>query len=185
MWQIKRDSSIDIFKEDWIRVKSLFVFAVGRRRRRRRKRYVWLKVFSFYNHANANTNGKTTAIAPWFRLRGPSCSPGFESHAHHLSFFQFILLKLELKLSLQWEKDENNRKRGRDYPIKLRKRQASHIFPLYCCSSSYDKSSVCLDPNQGASMWLHPIASEPSSIRPRACLSKMTKSIKAGADVKN
>ena len=31
------------------------------------------------------------AIAPWFRLRLPSCSPGFESQAHHLRFFQFVL----------------------------------------------------------------------------------------------
>ena len=34
------------------------------------------------------------AIAPWFRLRLPSCGPGFESLAHHLCFFQFVLLKL-------------------------------------------------------------------------------------------
>ena len=34
------------------------------------------------------------AIAPWFRLRLPSCSPWFESQAHHLRFFQFVLLKL-------------------------------------------------------------------------------------------
>ena len=34
------------------------------------------------------------AIAPWFRLRLPSCGPGFESQAHYLCFFQFILLKL-------------------------------------------------------------------------------------------
>ena len=34
------------------------------------------------------------AIAPWFRLRLPSCGPGFESQAHHLRFFQFVLLKL-------------------------------------------------------------------------------------------
>ena len=26
------------------------------------------------------------AIAPWFHLRLPSCSPGFESQAHHLCF---------------------------------------------------------------------------------------------------
>ena len=30
-------------------------------------------------------------IAPWFRLRLPSCGPGFESQAHHLRFFQFVL----------------------------------------------------------------------------------------------
>ena len=27
------------------------------------------------------------AIAPWFHLRLPFCGPGFESQAHHLSFF--------------------------------------------------------------------------------------------------
>ena len=39
--------------------------------------------------------GCATAIALWFRLRLPSCGPGFESQAHRLSFLQFILLKLE------------------------------------------------------------------------------------------
>ena len=34
------------------------------------------------------------AIDPWFRLRLPSCGPGFKSQAHHLRFFQFVLLKL-------------------------------------------------------------------------------------------
>ena len=34
------------------------------------------------------------AIAQWIRLRLPSCCPGFESQAHHLCFFQFILFKL-------------------------------------------------------------------------------------------
>ena len=29
------------------------------------------------------------AIAPWFCLRLPSCSPGFESQAHHLCFFNY------------------------------------------------------------------------------------------------
>ena len=36
---------------------------------------------------------KTTggaAIVQWIRLRLPSCHPGFESQAHHLSFYQFI-----------------------------------------------------------------------------------------------
>ena len=42
-------------------------------------------------------------IAPWFRLRLPSCGPGFKSLAHHLHFFQFLLLKLLLEL----EKNEN------------------------------------------------------------------------------
>ena len=34
------------------------------------------------------------AIAPCFHLRQPSCGPWFESQAHHLRFFQFVLLKL-------------------------------------------------------------------------------------------
>ena len=28
---------------------------------------------------------------PWFRLRLPSCGPGFQSQAHNLCFFQFVL----------------------------------------------------------------------------------------------
>ena len=43
------------------------------------------------------------AIAPWFRLRLSSCGPGFESQAHHLCFFQFVL-------KLYWEKNENKQK---------------------------------------------------------------------------
>ena len=31
------------------------------------------------------------AIAPWFRLRLPSCGPGFESQAHHLCFFSICI----------------------------------------------------------------------------------------------
>ena len=30
---------------------------------------------------------RVAAIAPWFRLRLPSCGPGFKSQAHHLRFF--------------------------------------------------------------------------------------------------
>ena len=33
------------------------------------------------------------AIPPWFRLRLPSCSPGFKSQAHHLRLFLIALLK--------------------------------------------------------------------------------------------
>ena len=36
--------------------------------------------------------------------RLPSCGPGFKSQAHHLCFFQFVLLKL------WWEKDKNKQK---------------------------------------------------------------------------
>ena len=32
---------------------------------------------------------QVAAIAPWFRLRLPSCGPGFESQAHHLCFFNY------------------------------------------------------------------------------------------------
>ena len=43
-------------------------------------------------------------IAPWFRLRLPSCGPGYESQAHHLRFFQCVLLKL------YWDTNENKQK---------------------------------------------------------------------------
>ena len=43
------------------------------------------------------------AIAPWFHLRLQSCGPTFESQAHHLHFFQFVL-------KLEWEKNENKQK---------------------------------------------------------------------------
>ena len=43
------------------------------------------------------------AIAPWFRLRLPSCDPRFKSQAHHLHFFQFVL-------KLYREKNENKQK---------------------------------------------------------------------------
>ena len=44
------------------------------------------------------------AIAQWIRLRLPSCRPGFESQAHHLSFYQFIFELYHV------EKDENKQK---------------------------------------------------------------------------
>ena len=37
---------------------------------------------------------RAVAIAPWVHLRLPSCSHGFESEAHHLCLFQFVLFKL-------------------------------------------------------------------------------------------
>ena len=43
------------------------------------------------------------AIAPWFCLHLPSCGPGFESQAHHLCFFQFVL-------KLEQEKNKNKQK---------------------------------------------------------------------------
>ena len=50
------------------------------------------------------------AIAPRFCLRLPSCGPGFESQAHHLCFFQFVLLKL------YQENNENKQKEARIGP---------------------------------------------------------------------
>ena len=57
------------------------------------------------------------AVAQWIRLRLPFCHPGFESQAHHLCFYPF---KFEFKL---WhvEKTKINSKRGRDWPIFLKK----------------------------------------------------------------
>ena len=51
-----------------------------------------------------NFDYRAAAIAPWFRQRLPSCGRGFESHAHYLHFFQFVLI------NLWWEKDENKQK---------------------------------------------------------------------------
>ena len=56
--------------------------------------------------------GWVAAIAPWFRLRLQSCGPGFESQAHHLHFFQFVLLKLYR------ENNENRQKEAGIGPLK-------------------------------------------------------------------
>ena len=40
------------------------------------------------------SKSRVATIAPWFCLRLPSWGPRFESQAHHLHFFQFVLLKL-------------------------------------------------------------------------------------------
>ena len=57
------------------------------------------------------------AIAPWFCLRLQSCGPRFKSQAHHLRFFQFVLLKLLLEL----EKNENKQKEAGIGPPYLKK----------------------------------------------------------------
>ena len=49
-------------------------------------------------------------IALCFRLRLPSCSPGFESQAHHLHLFN-LQANFVLYLSLNFEKDENKHKK--------------------------------------------------------------------------
>ena len=43
------------------------------------------------------------AIAQWIRLCLPSCRPGFESQAYHLSFYKFIVVSCG--------NDENKRKK--------------------------------------------------------------------------
>ena len=56
--------------------------------------------------------GWVATIAPWFRLHLPSCGPKFESQAHHLCFFQFVLLKL------YQENNENKQKEPGISPFK-------------------------------------------------------------------
>ena len=55
------------------------------------------------------------AIAQWLCLHLLSHGPGFEPQAHHPSLFQFVLLLLE------WEKNDNKRKRASDWPIFFKK----------------------------------------------------------------
>ena len=45
---------------------------------------------------------------PWpTNLRLPICSPGFKSQTHHhICFYQFLLLRLEMYLSFDWYGDE-------------------------------------------------------------------------------
>ena len=53
------------------------------------------------------------AIAQWIRLRLPSWRPGFESQAHHLRFFQFILFKLYIcHLNWNMKRMKINKKRS-------------------------------------------------------------------------
>ena len=44
---------------------------------------------------------RVAAIAPWFRLRLPSCGPGFESQAHHLCFKKNLLNMIDSELALK------------------------------------------------------------------------------------
>ena len=69
------------------------------------------------------------AIAPWFRLRLPSCGPRFESQAHHLCFFQFVLLKLLLELG----KNENKQKEAGIGPY-LKNNNNKNKKSMRCCS---------------------------------------------------
>ena len=54
---------------------------------------------------------RVAAIALWFGLRLPSCGPGFKSQAHHLHFFQCVLLKLYR------ENNENKQKEAQIGPF--------------------------------------------------------------------
>ena len=55
---------------------------------------------------------RAAAIAQWFHQLLSSCGRGFESEAHQLCFFQFLLLKL------WWAKDENKQKGAGIDPFK-------------------------------------------------------------------
>ena len=71
--------------------------------------------------------GWVAAIAPWFRLCLPSCGPGFESLAHHLRFFQFVLLKLSR------EKNENKQKKEAGIgPFLLKNNNNNNNMGLSC-----------------------------------------------------
>ena len=49
-------------------------------------------------------------IAQWIRLRLPFSSPGFESQAHHLTFYIYSQILYYIMLRKEW-------KRGRVWPI--------------------------------------------------------------------
>ena len=46
-----------------------------------------------------NFNCRVADIALWFRLRLPSCGPGFESQAHHLRFFNLYYWNCNEKIT--------------------------------------------------------------------------------------
>ena len=67
---------------------------------------------------------RVAAIAPWFCLRLPSCGPGFESQAHHLRFFQFVLMKLYR------DNNENKQKEIGIGPFLKKNFYAKKFFPF-------------------------------------------------------
>ena len=67
----------------------------------------------FYNIGGA-------AIAQWFCLHLLSCCPGFNSQAHHLSFYQ-LLSNLCHICPYDVRKERKESKRGRVWPIFLKK----------------------------------------------------------------
>ena len=66
------------------------------------------------------------AMAPWFCLHLPFCGPEFESQAHHLRFFQFVLLKL------YQENNENKQKEAGIGPFK----KVLFLLPCNTCDIS-------------------------------------------------
>ena len=76
------------------------------------------------------------AIAPWFRLRLPSCGPGFESQALHLRFFQL--------LKLYRENNENKQKEAGIGPFFKKNTYALNSnFCKLCKSIMYEKK-LCI-----------------------------------------
>ena len=78
-------------------------------------------------HTDSKTRDSPLKISKTWKLGGRLSSvvlsgptvlwPGVQIPSTHSSLFQFILLKLKLYLLLAWEKDENKRKRVKDWPI--------------------------------------------------------------------
>ena len=67
-----------------------------------------------FNYHKVLIKGGRHAIALWFCLRLPSWGTGFESQAHHLCFFQFVL-------ELWPEKNENKQKEAGIGPFIFKK----------------------------------------------------------------
>ena len=71
------------------------------------------------------------AIALWFHLRLPSCGHRFESQAHHLCFFKFVLLKLYR------ENNENKQKEAGIGPFFLKKDLTFYVTIIH------DVATIC------------------------------------------
>ena len=67
---------------------------------------------------------RAATIAQWIRLCLPSCCPGFESQAHHLRFFQFILFKLYI-CHLNWNVKRTKINKKRPVLAHLQKKEKS------------------------------------------------------------
>ena len=64
-------------------------------------------------------------IALWYCLCLPSCGCGFESEAHQLHYFQFVLLEL------LWGMDENKQKESGICPFFLKNTQTKITWAIY------------------------------------------------------